>query len=959
MWSGAFMFTDIQGSTELWDKQPKAMQAALERHDAVLRSAIEGHSGVVFKTIGDAFCAAFPTATDAGAAAMEIQTRLLGESFEGVGAIRVRVGIHFGEAQYRDQDYFGPALNRVARLMSAASGGQVLVSSSAYEEMLECLPEGAVLQELGEVRLKGIQRVERVYQLVGAGLPSHFPALRSLEATPNNLPQLLTSFVGREAELERIRALVEKSPLVTLVGAGGTGKTRLGLRAASTLLDEMPDGIFLIELAPITEPSLIINAIGSALGVAEEPSRPMVDTVLDFLRDRRVMLLLDNCEHVLAATANLLHRLLRSCPGLRVVATSREAFGVPGEQLFRVQPMSLPDIRRLPTTGELASLESVALFVERARFVKPEFELTDSNAMAVARICRRLDGIPLAIELAAARLKSLSPEQILERLNDRFRLLTGGSRTSLPHQQTLRAAMDWSYDLLKDSERALLRRISVFAGTWSLEATEGVCSGGEIDEYEVLDLLSQLVDKSLVNLEDGVAGESRYRLLLTVREYGLVHLLEAGEAQEFRDRHRDLFLELAERAEPELQSRSQATWLDRLETEHDNLRAALEWSIESGVESGLRMAGALWRFWSLRGYLSEARDWLAKALRTSAGGSYPEAEAKALRAAGVLALNQDDHTNARLFLEQSLDLCRLLADKKGEAAALNSLGNVAWRRGELASAYEYYEQSLALERGLGNELGTARGLISLGNVALLRGQCDDARSLYNEALGLARQLENKSWEASILHNLGDVAAGFGRFDEAHALLEQSIEARKAIGDKLGVARANCAIGEILCLQGRPAEGKELLDSALAMLRELGDRHWVAAALLGLSDVTFQEGDFKKARRTVVLSAMMRNDVSDRVGIAQCLGKLSSISEAMGHGRIAARILGAEMAVREQIGSPRTQVEEKILGDLENRLLADIGEPAYHAQTGAGKALSLAQVLGYFQADRDAVAELNT
>src|SRR5262245_42819181 len=602
-----FLFTDIEGSTQLWEQHPDAMRLALARHDACLNAAIESNGGHVFKTVGDAFCAAFATAPDALDAALAAQQTLRALQPSAVAtaaglALKVRIALHTGAAEARGGDYFGPALNRIARLLAIGHGGQVLLSQTTADPVHEELPPHASLRPLGSHRLRDLQRPEQVYQLLHPELPADFPPLKSLDALPNNLPRQLTRFIGREQAIVEVKRLLASSALLTLTGSGGCGKSRLALQVGADLLEEYADSVWLVELAALSDPERVPQTVATALGVRELPGRPLIQTLIDSLCPKQLLLLLDNCEHLLSACTQLTERLLQACPQVRVLASSREALGLLGEQSYRVPSLSLPDPRQLPPWERLPEFEAVQLFTDRAVLSQASFAVTEANAAAVVAVCRRLDGIPLAIELAAARVKALPVEKLNERLDDMFRLLTGGSRTALPRQQTLRALIDWSYDLLSPPERALLRRLSVFAGGWTLEAAEAVCVGDGIEGWEVLDLLTSLVEKSLVLYEEG-EGEGRYRLLETVRQYARDRLLEAGESEAAREQHCDWFLALAEEAEPQLWR--EVAWVERLEREHDNLRTALEWCAASSPETGLRLAGALHWFWHIRGHFTE------------------------------------------------------------------------------------------------------------------------------------------------------------------------------------------------------------------------------------------------------------------------------------------------------------------------------------------------------------------
>jgi len=653
------------------------MDEAISRHHALLGEAIEANAGHVFRTTGDALCAAFATGLDALMAALNAQRALLAEPWSETGPLRVRMALHTGEAQVREGDYFGPPLSRCSRLLAAAHGEQILLSVATADLVRDEPPQEVEIRDLGDCHLRDLTRPEQVFQLVHPDLPDDLPPLRGLESLPNNLPAQATSLVGREKEMAEVRSLLTETRLLTVTGVGGVGKTRLALQVGAALLDEFPDGVWLVELAAMSDPALVPQAVAKALGVREHPGRPLrVDTLLEHLGPKRVLLILDNCEHLIEACAELVDALLRGCPELQLLVTSREALGIGGEVAWRVPSLPTPEPDCLESTeAELASAltqyEAVQLFIERAVAAKPGFTVTNDNAPAVAQVCWRLDGIPLAIELAVARMRVLTPRQIAERLDDRFRLLTGGSRAALPRQRTLRAALDWGHDLLSEKERALLRRLSVFAGGWTLEPAEAVCADAEegevgaggpaIERYEVLDLLSQLVEKSLSVAEEE-SGEMRYHLLETVRQYGAEKLEEMQESLVMHRKHRDWFVALAECAGEELRGAEQKAWLDRLEREHDNLRAALEYSKREadGVGTGLSLAAVLSRFWHIRGHWSEGRRHLEEMLalegRPASAGSQatPEdraerkaARARALNSAGFLAFRQGDYTAAR------------------------------------------------------------------------------------------------------------------------------------------------------------------------------------------------------------------------------------------------------------------------------------------------------------------------
>ncbi len=902
---------------QLWEQHPEEMRIALARHDALLTACIERHAGTVIKSRGegDSFFAVFNRAADAAAAACDIQRALFAERWPTSTPLRVRIALHLGGTELRNGDYYGPTVNRCARLRAIAHSGQILLSQAVADRAREALPHGVSIQDLGWHRLKDLQQPEHIFQLVCPDLPSDFPTLKSLEAIPNNLPSQLTSFIGREQEMDTVKQLLKATRLLSLIGTGGCGKTRLILQVAADLLEEYPDGVWLIELATLSDPSLVPQAVAATLGVREELDRslrtgpesghPLLARLIAYLQPKKLLLILDNCEHLVEPCAQLAEALLRACPDLRIVATSRGALGITGETVWRVPSLSLPDPRRLPPTENLMQYEAVRLFVERAIAASPTFSLTDQNAPAVVQICYRLDGIPLAIELAAARVKVLSVEQIAARLDDRFRLLTGGSRTALPRQQTLRAMMDWSFNLLSEAERIVLRRLSVFAGGWTIEAAEAVCAGEGVKWHEVLDWLTHLVDESLVIMEER-GGEARYRLLETVRQYAQEKLLDAGEAEIVRRRHRDWFLSLAEQAASELMGPRQAAWLDRLEEEHDNLWTALEWSLGSDkVEAGLHLAAALWRFWEVRGYLSEGRTWLEAALAKS-GSASEELRAKLLQGAGILAWYQDDYPRAAALCQESLALYRQFNNKQGIAMALNILGLVRRNQGEYVEARSVLEESLAIFRELGDRPHVADSLLTLGIVACRQGDYPRATRLLEESLTLFRESEDERGIASALNNLGIVARYEGNYHRAVALHEESLALLEELGDKGGIGFSLYILGLAAHCQGYHERALTLLKRSLTMQRELGDRGGIARCLEGLAEVVCSQGKHERA----------------------------------------GRLFGAAEALREVIGAPLPPSDRSDYDRHLNVARDALGEEAFTTAWTQGRAMTLEQAIAY-------------
>ncbi len=945
-----FLFTDIEGSTRLWEQQPDEMSVALARHDALLRQIIETHEGYVFKTIGDAFCAAFSTAPQALAAALAAQRALFAEPWQQILSLRVRMALHTGAAEHRDNDYFGQPLNRVARLMGIGHGGQVLVSAGTQELTRDTLPPGCALQDVGEHRLRDLGRPEPVFQLLHPALPSEFPPLRSLDnpELPNNLPQQVTSFIGREKEIKAVKALLGKTRLLTLTGSGGCGKTRLALQVAAEVLDQYPQGVWLAEMAPLTDPGLVPQSIAQALGVNEEPGRPVLQTLVDHLKTRRLLLVLDNCEHLLAACAHVANTLLRACPHLHILASSREGLGIAGEQAYRIPSLSLPDVRRVQTVESLSQYEAVRLFVERALSVLPQFTVTNANAPALAQLCVRLDGIPLAIELSAARVRSLSVEEINSKLDNRFRLLTGGSRTALPRQQTLRALIDWSYDLLNGQEKTLLCRLSVFAGGWTLEAAEAVGTGGDIEDWEALDLLTSLVDKSLVVAEQE-NEHTRYHLLETVRQYARDRLIESEEGETVRQRHQAFCLTFAEEAEPHLQGPEGARWMGLLEREHDNLRAALEWNGAPDSDdpdlpaAALRIASALTPFWYIRGYYTEGRQRLDHALTLMPPSAYLPARVKALNGAGVLASVQCDYSTGRTLLEQGLALARELGDQHGIADALLSLGAVSQALGDYAAARSSFEQILTLSQEASDRTSVANSLLNLSAMARMHGDYTGARPMLEQSLTLYRELGDAMGAGRSLLGLGVVCQALSDYAEADTYYQQALTLFQESGDRSGSAYSLLNLGDIAQTQDDYTAARPLLEQSLALFREFGDRRGMALALNALSLVLQAQSDAAKARDCCRESLLLRQEIADQQGIPFSLETFAALAAETQSER-AARLWGAAEALREAFSSLMMPSKRTRYGQQVAQARLSAGDETFAAAWAEGRAMTLEQAI---------------
>ena len=669
------------------------------------------------------------------------------------------------------------------------------------------------------------------------------------DSRPNNLPIHLTSFVGRTQQIAEVKRLLTGTRLLTLTGTGGCGKTRLALQVAAELLPDYAEGAWIADLAALSDPALVPHTVASALDVPEQPGRPLTDTLVDTLRPKSLLLVLDNCEHLLGACGHVADALLRRCPKLRILATSREGLGIAGESVYRVPSLSLPDPAHLPSLQEVAQYEAACLFIERASRSHPAFLVTNGNLPAVVHVCCRLDGLPLAIELAAARVKALTVEEIAARLEDRFRLLTGGSRTALPRQQTLRSTMDWSHNLLSEKERALLRRLSVFAGGSTLEGVEAICMGGILEPAETLDLLTHLVDKSLV-LAETQGAETRYRLLETVRQYARERLLEAGEAEDVRRQHRDWYLAFAERGDPELRGPRDAQWLERFETEHDNLRTALEWSKQEkgGAEAWLRLAGALNYFWFRHDHWNEGMSWIEGALARS-----DEAPRfvlpRALRAAAHLASRVGFHELATAWGEKGLALCRELGETENQGFLLYHLGVAAMRQADHQRAKALFEESADVSRDLENKWLYGLTLAHLGILARYQGDDERAAAFHTQGLAVLRAVGTKFTTAWALNRYGrDVALRQGRYDEAAASFKESLLLSREVRSRWMTEECLEGLAHIASARGHYECAARLFGAAEAQLEIVGQRYvpldqashdqWVVPTRAALEDTAF-------------------------------------------------------------------------------------------------------------------------
>lgn len=795
-----FLRTDIEGSTrllrELGEEDYRRVQ---DDHAEILRQVLAEAEGVEIRTEGDSFFAVFRSPIQAVGAAVAAQRGLAAHEWSHGGPLRVRMGLHTGEGVLGGDDYVGLDVNRAARIAAAAHGAQVLVSGTTRGLVEEALPSDVGFLDLGEHRLKDFDRPIRLFQLTAPELSKEFPPIRTLEI-PNNLPVERTRFIGRDRELAMLVELIRERRLVTLTGPGGTGKTRLAIRAASDVLGDFREGVFFMDLASISDPTLVPSTIASTLGVREEAARSVLDALVDHLRPLKILLVFDNFEQILEA-ATVVGTLLDAAPDAKAIVTSRTPLRLSAEQEYPIPPLAVPDDGG-PRPELLSEYESVALFVERAKSVDPGFALTNDNSAAVAEICRRVDGLPLAIELAASRVRVLSPGAVLQRLDRRLSLLTTSARDVPERHRTITATIDWSHDLLGTPERALFRRLAAFVGGWTFEIAEEIANrDGELG-IETLDGLESLGEKSLVQ---GATfdQEPRFRMLETIREYGLEQLKAAGEFDHIRTRHQNAFLELAERAEPHLYGRDSKVWLDRLESEHDNLRLAIRWTIENGrVEDAMRLASALWRFWQVRGYLAEGRLWMERVFSLPSAGMRSAVRAKALLAAGSLAYWQGDMETAALVYEESLSISRELDDARGIADGLFNLSFTHGVRGNDELASQSMLEARRMFEKLGDERQAAFATVGLGVAAIRAGDWKRGGELARKAEARFEAMGDPLGIGLVSGVLGHLALAEGDNDAARRHYLASVAANEEMGDRLGLAVALDAAALIAGRHGR-------------------------------------------------------------------------------------------------------------------------------------------------------------
>ncbi len=894
----AFLFTDIEGSTKLAQQYPELMTSLLDKHNEVMAKVFAQYKGQIFQTVGDAYCVAFENTEDAVKAAVDSQRRL-SEVEWGEAVIKVRMGVHTGFAQRTENNFSGYiTMARTHRIMSAANGGQILVSQPVHDEIRNELTGKVGFKDLGERRLKDLIQPVRIYQITAEGIEEEFPALKTLDARPNNLPIQLTSFIGREKELQSLKEALQETRLLTLLGSGGSGKTRLALQAGAELIDNFANGVWIVELEQVTDPFLLPAAINTALGVQEESQRPPEETLAEHVKDKELLLILDNCEQIAEACARISEKLLKRSPRLTIIVTSREALKCEGELTHRIDSLKSPVKGKKYSHTELMDFESVRLFAERAQAISPSFSLTDDNASTVGDICSDLDGIPLAIELAAARIKVLPVEKIRERLSDRFKLLTGGKRTALPRQQTLKALIDWSYELLTEQEKVLWERLSVFSGGWNLESAEEICSDDQIDNYEILDLLFNLTEKSIVIFD---SDNERYRMLESIRQYGDEKLSLSGSRDVFYSRHLTHYKDFAVKSEEGLSGDSVTKWLKMLDNESGNLEAALNRSYNGGSnEDGGILAVAYANYWLSRGLLTTAVHYLENILERSKDITRTT-KGNLLSILGLFSNMLGNADKAEKLIEESLEIARETGNKDDIASCLNNLASVVYEKGDYTKARELIEETLSIDREGGDEAKISFSLVNLGTVARLQGDFENAKALLEESLQIRKKAKNKFAIVSSLNTLVMLHLNLGEFERSRSYIEESLKFSDELGSNFGIADGNLLLANLESALGNFDKAESLLRESLSVFEEMGKKNKSADCMSSLGNIFYQTERFEEAVELLKKSLELQRAIGDKFGIGLTLLRLGKALIQCNKEEEATRCIEESFEIRSKLG----------------------------------------------------------
>jgi predicted ATPase/class 3 adenylate cyclase len=903
------LFTDIEGSTELWEENPGEMRHVMVRHDEIIEAHVSAYQGQIVRPRGegDSRFGVFPLAGDAVGAAVAIQQNLATESSNGPISLKVRIGIHTGDADLRMGDYYGPTVNRCARIRGIGHGGQCLLSQVTAELVQDHLPPEVGLMDMGAHRLKGLEREERIFQLSVPGLPDEFPPLKSLGAYLNNLPVPPTAFIGRANALKEAVSTLRQPEvrLLTLTGPGGTGKTRLSLEVGAELLEDFPQGVFFVDLASISDPALVPTTIAHTIGVREGGGRPPLENLKDFLAARRMLLLLDNFEQIVKA-GPLVAELLAAAPELNLLVTSRIALQIRGEREYPVSPLSLPEGVHPDSSETLLESEAIQLFVQQAKTVKPDFQLTTGNASTLVEICRRLDGLPLAIEIAAARIRMLPPSAMLKRLDQSLQLLVGGAKDLPIRQQTLRNAIEWSFDMLEPEVQKLFLRLSVFAGGFNLESADEVCNPGT--DVDVFAGVETLLENNLLRQADSNSDEPRFDMLQTIRDYASVKLIEAGEQGDLQRAHGAHFSQKAEQMGAQIYGSDAVLWLERIDEEHDNLRAALTWTLRDpeDLPAATQICMGLFWFWYRYGHFHEGREWCERTEAAARATGIPGLHALTLAVAGMMAMWEGDLNVAAQRMKEGLGLMKEVKDEPGLAIIQMSYGIVLLNQGQDKESYPHLVGATELFDQTGDDWYKATALVHLANVAL----------------------------------------GLGDFEQAHARLDQAMPMVNAIGDAWQVAFALNNYGEIARAQGDYATAGDYYRQTEELYHQadaLGDQ---ARLVHTTAYLALHKGEYEDARGLFDESLTHFRELGNKRGIAECLAGLAAVGADQGQDEWAVPLLGAAQALLTSFGAAWWPADRMEVDRIRSSLGESLGEEKFEELWGQGKRMSMEQAIEY-------------
>ncbi|MCY7362636.1 MAG: tetratricopeptide repeat protein [Ignavibacteria bacterium] len=937
-----FLFTDIEGSTRLSQEFPETIHIALEKHHSILNEAVESWNGYVFEIVGDAFCCAFEKAEDAVKAAVEIQKKLSIEKWEDV-IVKIRIGIHSGKAEWTGERYSGYiTLARTARLMSAANGEQIIISKDTFEISKDNISSQISFRDLGERRLKDVVHPIRLYQVSGQGLREDFPPLKTIDARPNNLPVQLTKFIGREKEMKEIKNLLSRSTLVTLLGSGGSGKTRLVLEVAEDVIDDFTNGVWFIELASITDPAFIIPEIASVFNLNSDGKKDLYEILKNYLREKEILLVLDNCEHLIHDCAKITEQLLGTCSKLKILASSRESLHIFGEATYSVPSLSMPDLKIKYTAETLSQYESVKLFIDRAISVNPDFKVTNSNAPALAQLCSELDGIPLAIELASARIRVLPVEKILERLNDRFKLLTGGKRNTLPRHQTLRALIDWSYDLLSDNEKLLLCRLSIFNGGWTLEAAENVCSDESLDEFEILDLLSNLLDKSLVKAYD-TDFELRYTMLETIRKYGEEKLNESDEVIKVQEKYYNYFYKFAVDSEHKLTGSLQKEYLLKMNSDYENMREVLNRSLQDNSESTLKISVALGKYWELRSYFSEGLNFLQKGLEIN-NKIDNLLKAKVYYWTGFYFTFQGKYIESKKYLEESLEMFVESESKEGKALTLMSLAAIAMFEGDYEKMESITNESLNISIEINNKSFIAANLRAIAVSLMHQGNHDESGKRYEESLSIYRELGDQVQLAKIIGNFGALEYLKGNYEKAISYMEESLELRYELGDRHGIGISLNNLGTVYSMQYAFDKAEKVLNESLEIFKELGDRRIYVNPMNTLGNIANERKEYSKAISIFKETVAVSNEVGEKFYFAKGIEGLANSHIGLNNYEKGCVFSAKYITMLKSLNTNLIQTELDRFEEITEHLKSKIPEQEFQKLWSKGESMSMDEMV---------------